>query len=199
MANSKTKEKSNNFDQRDVRKELSDILHSVFHIDLITNARENLRQVDWFLFSVKSFHIGVIGVLLWSAFFGLILLVNYIFASQTVSGALIRISHIWVLIPICLALFALASSRRMERLVNSGEIITPMNFKKRFYISLISVTSFLLAGVVRWASYSATYFEYGPVLPAEGVFAMMILDGIHVFLLLIGLGGVGSITFEPKT
>lgn len=67
----------------------------------------------------------------------------------------------------------------------------------RLIVFFVSIIALAFAVGSRHAIFTVTVSEYGSNLAIEGLVAIIILDGVYISLLLIGLGGMGSLVFTP--
>ena len=190
-------------DSDDVEKEVP---HSPFrqavaevtNISLLHDSYETFAETDWYAASLTSFHLGYLGLLVWSVYLTFAMGVVYLSSSQSLVGATSRIFTIGPLAPVAVFLFAAVSNQAVEGMKNAHTTEEPDN---PAVIPLVTISIFALvtAAAYRWALYSTLHDIYGSTLFTGRLVTVMVLDGLHISLILMGLGGLASLITAPPS
>lgn len=178
---------------------LHKLFHSIWNIELLDDARKSFSEADWFVVSRTTFYLGIVVLSGWSLFWGFVLLLNFILSSPDAFEGLYRAFQVSPFIPVLLFLFAVISSWAAKRLhEREPRIRSPKNRAGVMQVFVISLVALVVAGTMRWVIYQIAIGEYGFTLTIGELTILILLDGGYLSLLLIGLGGIGSISFDSN-
>lgn len=178
---------------------LFDAAYSFLNIGLLETAVNDLKKIDTYVVSVTAFHIGVVTLATWSLIMFLSYSAGQIFSSQDLLGILGTTVQLGPAIPFFLFIFAYVSSWSFNRLEETSPPDSKWSiFARRAGLGAASVMSLVTAGVGRWAMIQAVDQNFGNSVNATQLFAIILMDIGYLSLLLIGLGGIASLIYEPK-
>jgi hypothetical protein len=182
-----------------------DILISNFNLDLLPGVRQDFNNVNWYKVSATTFFIGVYVVLAWAFSVSAVLLIDYLIGASTGFSMVRRVLTVVPIVFPTLGLFGIIarwSWRRMEDTPPPKN--TVLGQFKRLSIGssstlfIVSILSIALALAFRAVIHSVSVELYGTGLSPSQVFSVVFLDGIYIGLLLIGFGGLISLSFTNE-
>jgi len=173
--------------------------YSFLNIDLLESAIKDLQKIDTYVMSVTAFHIGVVTLATWSLIMFLSYFIGQIFSSQNLLGILSTAIQLGPVVPVSLFIFAYVSRWSFHRLEKTSPPDSKWSiFARRAGLGAASIMSLVTAGVGRWAMIQAVDQVFGSSVNATQVVAVILVDIGYLSLLLIGLGGIASLIYEPK-
>jgi len=173
------------------------VISEFCNLSLLNDSYRAVIETNWYNIARTTFHIGFIGLLFWSLYMFIAWSITTLIDSTSIIGISSNIATVGPLFPIVIFIFAIFSNHTAESLEkiydtkeDDSEEIIPL-----FIVSTFALT---VSGVYRWAIYSGLHQTFGNSLSELQVISTMIVDGLYINLLLIGIGGFGSILFEPN-
>lgn len=175
-----------------------DAIKEITNIDLLDDAVSEIKMVDWLRLSLTTFYIGVLGLICWSLYFGLIFGARFIVSSNGVITGFSRAVSVGPYSIIALWVFA-GLARWTARGIDSTHQSesTVMSKIDAVKISGVSVISLFGALITRSILFTAETRMFSPPLTELETVSILIVDGSWVSLLLIGIGGVVSVLLAP--
>lgn len=178
---------------------LLDAAYSFLNIGLLESAVKDLQKIDTYVMSVTAFHIGVVTLAIWSLIMFLSYFIGQISSSQGLLGILSTAVQLGPVLPFFLFVFAYISSWSFNRLEENSPPDSKWSiFARRVGLGAASVMSLVTAGVGRWAMIQAVDQVFGNSVNVTQVVAIILIEIGYLALLLIGLGGIASLIYEPN-
>lgn len=174
------------------------VLTELVNWGLISDSREAIQDTDWYVLSLTTLYVGFLGLLCWSAYISFSLALSHLITSQGILDLGSRIVSVAPLTPVAIFIFAIWSNRAgmsMRKAYLEDQPSAP----PKFTLGAVSTVAFVAAGTYRWALYLTLHDFYGTSPTAWNVISILIVDGLHLSLLLVGFGSAGTLIFAPTS
>lgn len=177
------------------------VADSLLNLDLLRDAKDEIKNVNWYILSSTAFYLGVIGFMLWILYVTLVFLMDYIISSQNLLAVGGRAFSAGTLAPAAILVVVFTVSvlfNRLDERVWSNDF-GPPNQSWNLRLFVVSISALLGAVVMRGGIYlTATELLGGNVFQAL-LIGVMLVDLGYLSMLLIGFGGLGAFIFQPST
>lgn len=173
------------------------ILAEIWNVSLLRASWAPYSRTDWYSTALTAYHLGFIGLLLWTVYMLLAMGVVYLFSADGVFVIASRILSVVPLAPVAIFLFVLGSNYAVEGMQDihkSEEPVEPAFLP----ILIVSIFALTTAIVYRAILYTSLHDLYGPTISGTTILSVMIVDGLHISLILMGVGGITSLFFAPS-
>lgn len=173
------------------------VVDSLFNLDLLRDARDEIEIINWQRLSYTTFYLGLIGLMLWVVYLVFISSMNYILTPDGLVTTGNRIIHVGPLAPAAIFITFIMISRSFERIRTEvwSEEPDDATQTRRVRIFLISVCALVVAGAMRGATYEAAVITLGDDPYRAELIGLMLVDVGYISVLLIGIGGLGASYF----
>ena len=174
-------------------------LASTFNIELLRDAAGEFEDVNWYVVSLTTFHIGVVWLTVWSFLLTTMFITAHLVNSESVFSALSRAVTVVPFFPIALFIFAAFSRRSAKRLTEKSPPKNGWGQRTRaIALFTVSYSAIIIAAVFRWAIFNATPIVVGDSLSHSEIITLMFVDSGYLSLILIGIGGFSTLIYEPN-
>lgn len=167
---------------------------AILNIDLFTDAVEDIGRVDWFRLSLTTFYLGVFGLICWCFYFALAFALQSVLSDNGLWSSFTKaVSHTSMSV-IALWIFA-GLSRWVAQGIETAhqDENIEWGFNNQLKIAAVSSISLSAALITRSIIFSAGFETIGTHPSTLETVSLIIVDISWVSLILIGVGGLGSL------
>lgn len=172
------------------------IARAFWNIELLEDSQSYFGETNWYYASVTTFHIGVLTLIVWSAYILFAYTVNYLASAGGTASVVSGIVTVGPLTSAAIFIFAILSKDAVDQLEQAPSK-QPFSSAESAYVFCVSLLSLVLAWYVRYVLFHASIEVFGPEPSGLNVVSIMLTDGLYLGLLLIGIGGTFTLIFTP--
>lgn len=173
---------------------IAEAVFILLNIGLVTNAIEELRSIPWFNISVTTYKVGEMGLLIWSSIVGFSWIVSQLLTAAGIVSLVTQVFSLIGYFTIVLWVFsglARLTARDMDWSNHShGE---PWGIIESFKMATISLFALFGAAILRLQILKVIPIAFGEDLSSIELFVILFVDISWISLLLIAIGGMGSL------
>lgn len=165
-----------------------------FPLHLFPLSIGELKNQNWFNISVSMYYIGIFGLIIWSFLVLFTLMLDHVLQAQGLIEGGKRAFNIGPLVPIGLYVFAGLSKWSIQAHSTAHSDTIERDFADRLKIVSISSLAIPIALFFRQTFALFTILELdSTTLSIYDTISLILLDISWISLLLIGIGGIGSL------